>query len=199
MARWQRYTRPRGGRGAEGSGLIDEGSQIYVTMVQLPAINTPQFRWCENKLPCAPQPVPPIFQPEIAGDAIVFAVEHRRREVFLGWPTIKVILAQQVVPGYLDRRLVRDAIEGQCQAKPARRGGTSNLFEPVPGDPGAHGDFDARAREHDRFAKAANHLGAAGIRGVAIACVLGATSILSMLSMLVARHLKMLPSPGKPL
>lgn len=67
-----------------------------------------------------------------------------------------------------------------------------------PGDPGTHGDFDERARQHDRFAKAANWLGAAGIRGVAIAAVLGATSILSLLSLRLGRHLKMLPSPGKP-
>jgi NADP-dependent 3-hydroxy acid dehydrogenase YdfG len=172
------------------SELIDEGSNIYLTMVQLPAINTPQFRWCENKLSCAPQPVPPIFQPEIAADAIVFAAYHRRREVFLGWPTIKAVLAQKVVPGYLDHRLVRDAIEGQCLDEPARKGATSNLFEPVPGDPGTHGDFDDRARDRDRFATAAAWLGAAGVRGIAIAVALGATSVLSLA---VARRLKVLP------
>jgi NADP-dependent 3-hydroxy acid dehydrogenase YdfG len=180
------------------SELIDEGSQIYLTMVQLPAINTPQFRWCENKLPCAPQPVPPIFQPELAADAIVYAALHRRREVFFGWPTIKAILAQKVVPGYLDRRLVRDAIEGQCTDQAARHDGTSNLWSPVPGDPGMHGDFDARAREHDTFAKVGTWLGAAGIRGVAIAVALGVTSILSLFSLRVVHHLKVLPSPAKP-
>lgn len=168
------------------SELIEEGSRIHLTMVQLPAINTPQFRWCENKLPCAPQPVPPIFQPEIAAAAVHYAAMHRRREIFVGWPTIKAILAQQVVPGYLDKRLVREAIAGQYSDAPARRGARTNLFEPVPGDHGAHGDFGHRARRHDAVTRVAQWLGAGGVRLVAVTAVLGAvaaaTSLVAMRS-----------------
>jgi NADP-dependent 3-hydroxy acid dehydrogenase YdfG len=164
------------------SELIDERANIELTMVQLPAINTPQFRWCENKLDCAPQPVPPIFQPEIAANAIHYAALHPRREVYVGWPTIKAILAQQVVPGYLDRRLVREAIGPQCApgaAPPRASNRQSNLFEPVPGDHGAHGDFDQRARERDLVTSIAVRLGAAGVRAVAVTSVLAATAALT--------------------
>ena len=161
------------------SELIEEASAIQLIMVQLPAVNTPQFRWCENKLDCAPQPVPPIFQPEIIADAIHYATLHPRREVFVGWPTIKAILAQQVAPGYLDGRLVRDAIAGQCTSEPARKRGPTNLFEPVPGDHGAHGEFDERARTRDPLTSVATRLGAAGVRGIAIGCVLMSTALLA--------------------
>ena len=162
------------------SELIDEGLDIHLTMVQLPAINTPQFRWCENKLDCAPQPVPPIFQPELAAAAVHYATQHRRREIYVGWPTIKAILAQQVVPGYLDRRLVRDAIDGQCSSAPRSRHQT-NLFEPVPGDHGAHGDFDDRAREHDAVTRVARWLGAGGVRVLAAAVTVGAVAVATTL------------------
>ena len=162
------------------SELIEEGLEIYLTMVQLPAINTPQFRHCENKLDCAPQPVPPIFQPEIAAAAIHYATKHRRREIYVGWPTIKAILAQQVVPGYLDRRLVRDAIDGQCSSEPRTQHPT-NLWQPVAGDQGAHGDFDDRAREHDAVSRAAAWLGAGGVRALASVAALGAVALAATL------------------
>ena len=87
------------------SELIHDGLDIHLTMVQLPAVNTPQFPWARNKMPCRPQPMPPIYQPEIAADAIVFAAYSRRREVWVGWPTVKAILATKPAPGLLDRYL----------------------------------------------------------------------------------------------
>src|SRR6185437_16701802 len=83
--------------------LLHDGSHVHVTMVQLPALNTPQFTWSRAKLPRSPQPVPPIFQPEVAADAIVWAASHPRRELMVGWPTVKAILDNAVAPGIADR------------------------------------------------------------------------------------------------
>ena len=158
------------------SELLHDGVDIHLTMVQLPAVNTPQFRWCENKLPCAPQPVPPIFQPEVIADAIHFAARHRRREIYVGMPTVKAIVGNKVIPGFLDHYLARHAFEGQCTDQPAREDGVSNLFRPVPGDQGAHGDFDDRARERDAVATASTWLGAAGVRAL-VAGAIGLTAL----------------------
>jgi len=162
----------RGFTDALRSELVHDRIDIHLTMVQLPAVNTPQFRWCENKLDHAPQPVPPIYQPELIAELVHFAAYRRRREILIGEATIEAILAQQVVPGYLDRYLAGRAYAGQMTDAPARRG-PSNLFAPVPGDHGAHGDFDARARDRDRLATIGAWIGAAGIRAVAGAAVLG--------------------------
>ena len=130
------------------SELIHEGLDIDLVMVQLPAVNTPQFSWCRTKLPNHPQPVPPIFQPEVAADAIVWATEHPgQREVWVAYPTWQTILGQKVSPRFLDHYLARNAWEGQQTSEPVDPDRPSNLFEPVPGDHGAHGEFDARSRE----------------------------------------------------
>lgn len=128
------------------SELIHEGSAIHVTMVQLPAINTPQFGWSRAKLSKQPQPVPPIYEPEVAADAVVFASQHRRRELWLAWSVAKAIIAEDVVPAYADKYLAEhgyDAQETDRRIAPNRR---DNLFEPVPGDHGAHGTFGEQAR-----------------------------------------------------
>ena len=126
--------------------LLHDAVRVHLTMVHLPAHNTPQFDWARNKMPQRPQPVPPIFQPEVAARAIYFAATHRRREVWVGWPTIKAILANKVAPGLLDRYLARDGYSGQLSAERTPPDAPSNLFAPVDGDFGAHGRFDARAR-----------------------------------------------------
>jgi NAD(P)-dependent dehydrogenase (short-subunit alcohol dehydrogenase family) len=128
------------------SELLHQRSNIHLTMVQMPALNTPQFDWGRNKLPRRPQPVPPIFQPEVAAAAIVFAAYARRREVWVGGSTIKAILGTKVFPGLLDRYLARAGYQGQLSSEAADPRAPDNLFEPVPGDHGAHGRFDARAR-----------------------------------------------------
>jgi len=128
------------------SELIHEDSRVHLTMVQLPALDTPQFGWSRAKLPRHPQPVPPIFDPEIAGDAVLWAAEHDRREFWVGAPTVKAIVGSRVVPGWLDHYLADTAWDGQMLDEPIEPGRPDNLFEPVPGDPGMRGRFGARAR-----------------------------------------------------
>ena len=128
------------------SELIHNRSKIHITMVQMPALNTPQFSWCKTRLPRHPQPVPPIFQPEVGAEAIVWAAHHRRREVLVGGPTIEAVEGNTVAPGLLDRYLARNSYEAQQSDQPIDSERPNNLFEPVPGDFGAHGIFDKRAR-----------------------------------------------------
>jgi short-subunit dehydrogenase len=126
--------------------LLHEGSNVRLTMVQLPALNTPQFTWSRAKLPHSPQPVPPIFQPEVAADAIVWAASHPRRELMVGWPTVKAIVGNAIAPSLADRYLARNAYGAQQTDQPVDAARRDNLFEPVPGDQGAHGPFDDKAR-----------------------------------------------------
>jgi hypothetical protein len=125
--------------------LMHEGSSVRVPMVQLPAMNTPQFGVVRTRLPRKPQPVPPIYQPEVAARAIWWAAHHRRREVHVGLPTVLAIEAEKVVPGMLDRYLGRTGYRAQQTSEPDRHDRPDNLLAPVPGDHGAHGRFDARA------------------------------------------------------
>jgi hypothetical protein len=115
-------------------------------MVQLPALNTPQFTWSRAKLPRAPQPVPPIYQPEVAADAIVWAASHPRRELMVGWPTVKAIVGNAVAPGIADRYLARNGYDAQQTDELLDGERAGNLFDPVPGDQGARGPFDEQAR-----------------------------------------------------
>lgn len=127
--------------------LLHDKSGVRLTMVQLPALNTPQFGWVKSRLPRKAQPVPPIFQPEVAAGAIYFAVQHpRRREFYLGWPTVKAIVADKIASGLLDRILARTGYDAQQDNGAEDPNRPNNLFEPVAGDHGAHGDFDARAK-----------------------------------------------------
>jgi short-subunit dehydrogenase len=126
--------------------LLHEDSHVHLTMVQLPALNTPQFTWSRAKLPRSPQPVPPIFQPEVAADAIVWAASHPRRELMVGWPTVKAIVGNAIVPGIADRYLARNGFDAQQTDEPVDPDRADNLFEPVPGDQGAHGPFDDQSR-----------------------------------------------------
>src|SRR5688572_8749749 len=126
--------------------LIHDRSHVRLTMVQLSAFNTPQFDWARSKLPRKLQPVPPIFQPEIAAEAIVWAATHSRREWWVGWPAVKTILATRLLPGGLgDRMAARNAYDAQQTSEPADASRADNLFAPVPGNFGAHGRFDKRA------------------------------------------------------
>jgi NAD(P)-dependent dehydrogenase (short-subunit alcohol dehydrogenase family) len=127
------------------SELLHDGSRVHLTMVQLSAFNTPQFDWGKTCIPKQPQPVPPIFQPEVAAEGIYYAATHRRRELWVGWPAVKAILAQKLIPGILDRILAKRGYDGQHTNDPLPPGRRDNLYEPVPGDHGAHGRFDARS------------------------------------------------------
>jgi NAD(P)-dependent dehydrogenase (short-subunit alcohol dehydrogenase family) len=128
--------------------LLHDGSRIHLTMVQLPALNTPQFSWSKTRMPRHPQPVPPIFQPEVAAAAIVWAAYHKRREVYVGMPTVKAIWGQKFIPGLLDRYLARIGYETQQTSAYISSNRADNLFAPVQGDHGAHGVFDSRAQAY---------------------------------------------------
>ena len=128
------------------SELLHDRSRVHITMVQMPALNTPQFDWARNKTGKRAQPVPPIFQPELAAEAIVFAAHARRREIYVGWPSARAILANKIVPGLLDRYLAGAGYSGQLTDEPTPPDAPDNLYKPVPGDRGAHGRFDRRAQ-----------------------------------------------------
>jgi len=164
------------------SELIHDRSQVHVTMVHLPAVNTPQFSWGKTHMPHQAQPVPPIYQPEIPAEAIYWAAHHRRRELFVGLPTVKAIEGNKVIPGLLDRYLARKAYTGQQTDEPTDPTQPNNLWEPVDGehgrDYGAHGSFDARSRNSSPELWATEHrewlsaLGA-GLAGIGLGLTLG--------------------------
>ena len=126
--------------------LLHDKSNVWVTMVHLPATNTPQFNWVKTRLPRKPQPYPPVFQPEVPAEAIYYAAHHRRREMFVGWPTLKTVLGNRLAPGYVDRVLADTGYEGQQYNGLVEPGRQDNLWNPVPADFGAHGDFDQHAK-----------------------------------------------------
>ena len=128
--------------------LLHDRSHVRVTMVQLPAMNTPQFSWVKSRLPHKPQPVPPIFQPEVAAKAIYWAAHHDRAEVLVGWPTVKAVEGNKLAPRLADWYLARTGYASQQTDVPEDSARRDNLWEPVPGDHGAHGDFDHRALGH---------------------------------------------------
>ncbi|HEX6761290.1 MAG TPA: SDR family oxidoreductase [Gaiellaceae bacterium] len=128
--------------------LMHDGSNVWITMVQMPALNTPQFNWCRTRLPEHPQPVPPIFQPEVAGEAIHWAAHHRRREVDVGGSAVKAIVGNKLAPRLADRYLARTGFDSQQVAGMPVNGRRDNLFAPAPGEAATHGMFDDQA--HDR-------------------------------------------------
>ena len=133
--------------------LLHDNSGVHVTVVQMPAVNTPQFSWVRSRLPNHPQPVPPIYQPEVAARGVVFAADHpRRKQYWVGASTAATILANRVAPALLDRYLARTGYQSQQTQQPADPGQPANLLQPVDGvhgqDFGAHGIFDDRS--HDR-------------------------------------------------
>lgn len=126
--------------------LFHHDSAIHVGMVNLPAVNTPQFSHCRSKFARHPMPVPPIYQPEVAAEAVHLAYRERRREVNVGLPTILTILGNRLAPGLLDRYLGRTGVDSQLDQRPRDDSNIEgNLFQPIEGDLGAHGDFDSRS------------------------------------------------------
>ena len=139
-----------------GCELLHEGSKVRITVVQMPAVNTPQFSWVLSRLPRQPQPVPPIYQPEVAAQGVVFAADHAdRKEHWVGASTAGTIMAQKFAAPVLDRYLARTGFDSQQTGERAEPGRPNNLWQPVdqpPGsDEGAHGVFDSRA--HGRSAQ----------------------------------------------
>jgi short-subunit dehydrogenase len=156
--------------------LLHERSGVWITMVQLPAVNTPQFEWCETRMPDHPQPVPPIFQPEVPAEAVYYAAHHRRREVYVGMSTVRAIVGTTIAPRLADAYLARTGYESQqIQGRPVAPDRPSNLFAPVRGGASTHGIFDERARTHSAQLWATTHrplvagalIGAAMLAGAA--------------------------------
>src|SRR3954452_13529736 len=128
--------------------LIHDRSRVRLTMVQMPAVNTPQFSWVKSRLPRKAQPVPPIFQPEVAARAIVWAAHHDRRSLMVGLPTVEAIVGNKVAPGWLDAYLARNCYDTQMTNEPEVPSRPDNLWEPADDghDHGAHGTFDGQSR-----------------------------------------------------
>jgi NAD(P)-dependent dehydrogenase (short-subunit alcohol dehydrogenase family) len=153
--------------------LLHESSHVRVTMVQMPAVNTPQFSWVLSRLPRRAQPVPPIYQPELAARAVVYAADHpRRREYWVGGTTAATLVVNAVAPGLLDRYLVRTGVKAQQTEQPKGPDQPANLWEPADGDRGhdfgAHGDFDKRSHARSPQVWASQHHGTLAAVGVAL-------------------------------
>jgi NAD(P)-dependent dehydrogenase (short-subunit alcohol dehydrogenase family) len=130
------------------SELLNENSAIRLTMVHLPAVNTPQFDWARNKFARKAAPVPPIFQPETVAAAVLRAADETPREYWLGSPTVKAIVAQMLMPSLADRILAKKGISNETSDQPSDPDRADNLFEAGQGDPGAHGRFDKKSSPH---------------------------------------------------
>ena len=160
------------------SELLHDKSNVKATMVQLPAVNTPQFRWVKSRLPNKAQPVPPIFQPEVIAEGILYAADHPQREFWIGWPTVKAIVGDRAIPWYLDQYLAEHGYSGQQIEEPRDPDSPYNLWEPVDDaeDHGAHGVFDDRARPYSLQLRASMNRGwvaaAAGVVGIGLAAAL---------------------------
>ena len=154
--------------------LLHDRSKVRATMVNLPAVNTPQFRWLRNHMPRKAKPFGAIFDPEVAARAIVWASEHPRRELNVGWSTSQAIIANAFAPQLLDRYLARIGYDAQQGDEPEEPGRADNLFAPVPGDAGAHGAFSDKAKSVSPQLLANTHRGAIG----AVVGVLAAVGVM---------------------
>lgn len=126
--------------------LMHDKSNVKISMVHLPALNTTQFEFVKSRLPNKPKPMGTIYQPEIAADAILFAAENERREIMVGFPTLKAVVGNKVAPWYADMVLAENGYKGQQTLEPEDPNRQDNLWEPLPGDHGAHGDFGDQAK-----------------------------------------------------
>jgi NAD(P)-dependent dehydrogenase (short-subunit alcohol dehydrogenase family) len=145
--------------------LLHEKSNVHVTMVQMPAVNTPQFSWVLSRLPRHPQPVPPIYQPEVAARAVVHAADHpQRREYWVGETTALTLMANAVAPGLLDRYLGRTGFDSQQTKEPRDPDAPENLWEPADAgrDFGARGAFTQKSFGRSPQLWASQHHGVVG-------------------------------------
>ena len=164
--------------------LMHQDSRIRVAEVNLPALNTPQFSWVRSRLPRKAQPVPPIFQPEVAAQAIYWASQHPRREVDLAWPAFFGVIGQKFFPGFMDRYIL-GAWEKQMIDEPRDPNRPDNLFEPLPGDHGAHGAFDDRSRDTSPLWDLQRN---AGVLAAATTAVLGLLGVAALTGLARARR-----------
>ena len=166
--------------------LMHQKSGVRITVVQMPAVNTPQFSWVRSRLPRQPQPVPPIYQPEVAARGVIFAADHpERRQYWVGGSTAATIIGTRVIPGLLDRYLARTGYSSQQTSEPARQDRPDNLQQPVDGqdgaDHGAHGAFDDRS--HPRSAQLWLSQHARLAAGAAVGAAAGAAALAGLMSL----------------
>jgi short-subunit dehydrogenase len=173
------------------SELLHDRSGVELTMVQMPAMNTPQFDWVKSRLPHQAMPVPSVFQPEVAADAIVFAAAHPRREWYVGWPTVEAIAGNKLMPGVGDRFLAAYGFASQQTDQPEQPERPNNLWQPVDEDRdfGAHGRFDDIAREISWEALLARH------RTMTAAATIGLTALVGFACIAWQRQRR--PSPPR--
>ena len=160
--------------------LKHQGANVHMPMVQLPGLNTPQFDHCRSKMERKPMPVPPIYQPEVAAEAVHLAAHDRhRRQLFVGAPTWYTVLGERVAPWLGDWYMAKSGVSSQLAKEPIDPPRQGNLFEPVESDPGAHGDYDDKAHAQSPLLWLAKHRrvvgGVAGIGAAATAAALAAT------------------------
>jgi NADP-dependent 3-hydroxy acid dehydrogenase YdfG len=151
--------------------LMHDGSNVWITMVQLPAVNTPQFNWCRTKLPHHPQPVPPIYQPEVPAEAVYWAAHHHRREIDVGFSAVKAIVGNKLAPRFADWYLARTGYKAQQIQDMPVNSRPDNLYEPVPDQAATHGMFDSRARARSHQLWATTH------RPLLVGLLAGATAV----------------------
>jgi NAD(P)-dependent dehydrogenase (short-subunit alcohol dehydrogenase family) len=160
--------------------LRHRGSRIHLTMVQLPGMNTPQFDHCLSKMPRHPMPVPPIYEPEVAARAVYWSAHHRRRELYVGFPTVYTIIGNKLAPWLAERYLARTAVDGQQTDERFDGTRAANLFEPVDQDhdEGAHGGFDDQAHRSSPQAWLSRHRRGSGLAAALAAGAAGAAGAL---------------------
>ncbi len=154
--------------------LLHDRSKVKVTMANLPGVNTTQFGWVRDKLPNNPKPMGRIYQPEVPARAIYWAAHHDRREVNVAYPTLKTVYGNKIAPNYADHVLARNGYQGQLTDEPVSPNRQDNLWNPVPGDHGAHGPFDDQAHAHAPLLWADTHRKFLAITGAGLAGLLAA-------------------------
>jgi NAD(P)-dependent dehydrogenase (short-subunit alcohol dehydrogenase family) len=161
--------------------LRNRGSNVHATMVQLPGLNTPQFDHCLSKMPRHPQPVPPIFQPDVPARAVYWAAHHRRRELYVGFSTVYTIIGNKLSPWVAELYLARTAVKGQQTDQPFDGTKAANLYEPVDSDhdEGAHGIFDSQAHPRSAQAWLSRHRIASGLGAGALLAAAGTALFLN--------------------
>ena len=156
--------------------LLHEKNGVHLTMVEMPAVNTPQFEWCATTLDQRPRPMGKVFQPEVAARAIVWAAHARRREICVGMPSQLAVWGDKIAPGLLDRYVARTAVSGQQSGEPLPHDRPANLWKPVPGEYAAHGRFGDDARDNSAWLWVVMNRNWLAAGSVALALALGARS-----------------------
>ncbi|MGI8469602.1 MAG: SDR family oxidoreductase [Pyrinomonadaceae bacterium] len=151
------------------SELLHDKSNVRASMVQMPAMNTPQFGWVKSRLPNNPQPVPPIYQPEVGAEAVHFVAHNDRREMYVGYPTVEAIVGNKIAPSVGDWYLAKEGYKAQQTDEPVSPDRQNNLYEPVAGDHGARGSFDARSTDFSPQLWADKNRGAVALAGLSVA------------------------------